>query len=184
MFVCVCVCVVFRWFFRSQFHRNWNRRVSKSNRSLLAAVVDTFWKDYAFLAVMCFFNDIVLRLGQQILLGNLLLYFRTVTTITYQNALVYAVGIVLLNGLCALLSNHIMFLSFHYGMKIRIAVCSLVYRKVIYQLPWCVQIINFFSPLNWRHFDFRRPLLVKRLRAKWPIYYRMTWIDLIKLHTL
>lgn len=103
----------------------------KSKRcSLLIVIIDTFWRDYAFLAILCFFNEIVLRLGQQLLLGHLLMYFRTVSNIKYQNALIYAIGIVTLNFLNALIGNHIMFRSLHYGMKIRIAVCSLIYRKV------------------------------------------------------
>lgn len=112
-------------------NRKWNENQSKSKRcSLLAVIVVTFWKDYVLLAALGFTNEIILRLGQQLLLGRLLLYFRTASTTTYRNALIYASGIVVMNGIYAVISNHIMFRSLHYGMKIRVAVCSLIYRKV------------------------------------------------------
>ncbi|XP_055306876.1 ATP-binding cassette sub-family C member 4-like [Sitodiplosis mosellana] len=109
---------------------NWNKQTSKPrHRSLLTVIFVTFWRDYAFLAFLCFFNDIILRLGQRFLLGYLLQYFRAHPTITYDEAIYYAVGILTLNALNAILSNHIMFISFHYGLKVRVAVCSLIYRK-------------------------------------------------------
>lgn len=93
-------------------------------------IFTTFWKDYAILSIISFINDILIRLGQPFLLGYFLLYFRTDTNITYHEALSYAIGIVVLNFLNALFSNHILLLSYHNGMKVRVAVCSLIYRKV------------------------------------------------------
>lgn len=46
-------------------------------------------------------------------------------------ALFYASGIVLLNALSAVFKNHIQYVSFHNGMKVRVAVCSLIYRKAL-----------------------------------------------------
>lgn len=112
-------------------HRNWNKHTSKTkHRSLLTVIFITFWKNYVLLAALCFFNDIVLRLGQRFLLGYLLQYFRHSGKITYDEAMIYAIGIVVLTGLNAILNQQIMFLSFHDGMQIRVAVCSLIYRKV------------------------------------------------------
>lgn len=118
-------------FFFLLIYRNWNKQTTKpGHRSLLTVIFATFWKDYTFLAFICFFNDIVLRLGQRFLLGYLLQYFRVHPTITYDEAICYAIGILALNFFSAIFNNHIMFISFHYGLKVRVAVCSLIYRKV------------------------------------------------------
>lgn len=53
------------------------------------------------------------------------------TEITYNDAFLYASGIVGLNALNALLLNHIYHLAFHNGMKVRVAVCSVIYRKAL-----------------------------------------------------
>lgn len=113
-------------------HRNWCKSTSTSmRRPLLTAIIATFWKDYALLASFFFLNDIILRLGQRLLLANFLMYFRKSSDVTYYEAFTYAVGVALLMVLSTLFSNQITFLSLHYGMKIRVAVCSLIYRKVM-----------------------------------------------------
>lgn len=113
--------------------RNWNKQ-PLNKRSLLSVIFATFWKEYVILTICCFSNDIVLRLGQPFLLGLLLQYFQKDTNIAYHDAILYAVGIVALNGLNALFFNHVILLSFHNSMKVRVAVCSLVYRKVCFHI--------------------------------------------------
>lgn len=106
------------------------RSSNKKPRSLLAVIFRTFWKDYALLSLFCFTNDILIRLGQPFLLGYLLRFFKNDTEIKYHEAVWYAIGFVASNALYAFFINHIQFLSFHNGMKVRVAVCSLIYRKV------------------------------------------------------
>lgn len=113
-------------------YRNWNKQATRlKSRPLLRVIFSTFWKDYAILSGFCFINDILLRLGQPFILGYLLRYFRNDTDITYDQAILYAIGMVAFSLLTALFSNHILFISNHNGMKVRVAVCSLIYRKVI-----------------------------------------------------
>lgn len=57
--------------------RNWKKQLDKPGRpSIIKAVIATFWKEYTLFGLMCGFNDIVLRLIQPLLLGELLKYFR------------------------------------------------------------------------------------------------------------
>lgn len=113
-------------------YRNWNKQSTKpKSRPLLRVIFSTFWKDYAILTTFCFTNDIVLRLGQPFVLGYLLRYFRNDSDITYDQAIFSAIAMVVFSLLTALFSNHILFISNHNGMKVRVAVCSLIYRKVI-----------------------------------------------------
>lgn len=52
------------------------------------------------------------------------------TTLSYKDALIYASGLVTLNAFSIVFTSQIGSKGFHYGMKVRVAVCSLIYRKV------------------------------------------------------
>ncbi|EAT42552.1 AAEL005937-PA [Aedes aegypti] len=97
--------------------------------SLIKAIFRTFWWEYTILGFICVVNDIFIRLAQPIFLGWLLQYFRKDTDVTRESALYYAGAIVLLNALSVITINQYILGSFQNGMKVRIAVCSVIYRK-------------------------------------------------------
>lgn len=57
------------------------------------------------------------------------------STMKYEEAIIYASGIVILTAINAILVSQFYGTSFHNGMKVRVAVCSLVYRKVSHPPP-------------------------------------------------
>lgn len=77
----------------------------------------------------------ICRLGTPILLGGLLRYFRTDDEANrsegFQTAVLYATGICVATAINVITLNQAIFGAFHIGGRIRIAVCSVVYRKVI-----------------------------------------------------
>lgn len=88
---------------------------------------------------------------------------------TYEDALTYAGGLLLFNLMQTISSNQFYMDACHNGMKLRVALCSLIYRKVnqikchpvFYDVLVNVLIFN----VN-RHFGYRKPHWAKQHRAK------------------
>ncbi|XP_043594435.1 ATP-binding cassette sub-family C member 4-like isoform X1 [Bombus pyrosoma] len=108
-----------------------NSRKYKRKASLLRAIFRTFLWEYIVLALMQILNEFFLRLGTPMLLGGLLRYFKKSTTETYETALLYAGGICIATAINVIALNQVVFGAFHVGARIRVAACSVVYRKAL-----------------------------------------------------
>lgn len=67
---------------------------------------------------------------QPIFLGKLLSYY-TNDPITKEDAYLYAGGVVLCSGVLIFITHPYMLGILHMGMKLRIACCTLIYRKAL-----------------------------------------------------
>ncbi|XP_016909218.1 ATP-binding cassette sub-family C member 4 [Apis cerana] len=108
-----------------------NSKKHKRKASLLRAIFRTFWWEYTVLGLMQILNEFIIRLGTPILLGGLLRYFKKSTNETYETALLYAAGICIATAINVITLNQAIFGAFHIGAKIRVATCSVVYRKAL-----------------------------------------------------
>ncbi|CAO1406085.1 unnamed protein product [Diamesa tonsa] len=114
----------------TRLEKNWFKQLDGKKRpSLIRALCLTFWPEYTFLGIMAVINDIGIRLSAPIFLGWLLDYFRPDTEMTRENAFFAAGALVMLNAISAVTINQFLIGSFANGMKVRVAVCSLIYRK-------------------------------------------------------
>lgn len=96
---------------------------------MIRAVIFTFWREYSKLGMITVLNEIV-RIIQPLLLGQLLQFFRKDnTTLTKDDAWMAAGGIVGVSLFSAFNMNQFVYQSFITGMRVRIAVCSTIYRK-------------------------------------------------------
>lgn len=70
---------------------------------------------------------------QPIFLGRLLQYYTSNSdaTVTKQTAYLYAAGVVLCSGILIFFTHPYMMGILHMGMKLRVACCTLIYRKAL-----------------------------------------------------
>lgn len=120
----------FAFSFFSIFGEKKNDKKS-SKPSLLKAIAKLFWKEFLLLGILCLMNDVIIRIVQPQLLRQFLLHFKSNPDINHFDAILFASGMVILNGLGVLIINQLFMTGYHNGMKMRIAVCSLIYRKVV-----------------------------------------------------
>uniref|UniRef100_A0A182QTP7 Uncharacterized protein n=1 Tax=Anopheles farauti TaxID=69004 RepID=A0A182QTP7_9DIPT len=118
-----------------RLEREWNRQLELKKQtpshspSLVRAIFRTLWKEWLTLSVLALFAEIVLRLLQPIFLGRMLLYFREGSTMTHREAIYYACGMVAVRAIIVLCDNQYGIISVLTGVKAKIAVCSVVFRK-------------------------------------------------------
>ncbi|XP_046596329.1 ATP-binding cassette sub-family C member 4 isoform X2 [Neodiprion lecontei] len=115
-----------QWNYELETARKWGRQPS-----LLKTIFLTFRWEYFLLGLMQVLNEFVIRLGTPILLGGLLSYFKKDSNVMLEEALYYAGGIALASAVNVITLNQAIFGAFHIGGRIRVAVCSLVYRKAL-----------------------------------------------------
>ncbi|XP_043486922.1 ATP-binding cassette sub-family C member 4-like isoform X1 [Polistes fuscatus] len=108
-----------------------NAKKRKRSPYFLRAIFRTFLMEYFLLGLLQILNEFVIRLGTPLLLGGLLRYFRKGGGETYQTALLYASGICIATAISVITINQTIFKAFHIGAKVRIAACSVVYRKAL-----------------------------------------------------
>ncbi|XP_015117545.1 multidrug resistance-associated protein 4 [Diachasma alloeum] len=108
-------------------------RAAKHRRSpsLTRVLFKCFWWELVWLGALQIINEFLLRLGTPMLIGQLLRYFREDKGISYNETLMYAGGVCLATAIFAIAANHWLYQVYHIGGRIRIAVCSLVYRKAL-----------------------------------------------------
>ncbi|XP_046392253.1 probable multidrug resistance-associated protein lethal(2)03659 [Ischnura elegans] len=117
-----------------KLEKYWNEQVAKSkingkNPSLAIALLKAFGPEYFTWGFLLSLNELILKMIQPMFLGGLLSYFKIDSTMSKKEALLHASGIVGFAAINAMVLNHYMFKAFQIGMKIRIATCSLIYRK-------------------------------------------------------
>ena len=101
------------------FHwRVWSK-VFKNN-------IVTWWNE-----LFSFMLSINRRIAQPLCLGMLLQYFRADSTMPTWQAYLYATGVVLSSASYIFTIHPYYFGIQHVGMKLRIASCSLIYKKVL-----------------------------------------------------
>ncbi|XP_053965136.1 probable multidrug resistance-associated protein lethal(2)03659 [Anastrepha ludens] len=115
----------------------WEAEIDKKRQkhkepNLVSAVLRVFGARYALLGFLLFLLEIGLRITQPLFLGGLVNYYANSTSSASTNtAYLYALGVILCSALNVLLLHPLMMAILHTGMKVRVSLCSVIYRKAL-----------------------------------------------------
>ncbi|KAF7280544.1 hypothetical protein GWI33_005747 [Rhynchophorus ferrugineus] len=116
--------------------RNWNEEVKrkenlKEKPSLKLVIWKTFAKSYMFYGILFFINCIFVKLSQPIILAEYIKYFDKDSTATTSTGWLLACGVVILAFANVVFMHYCALYFSRIGMRVRIACCSLMYRKLL-----------------------------------------------------
>ncbi|XP_049853049.1 ATP-binding cassette sub-family C member 4-like [Schistocerca gregaria] len=119
-----------------RLQKSWDEELTRakekgSRPSLARAIVRTFWLRYFTYGVLYLFDQVILRVAQPLLLGMVIQYFSPDSDISQQEAYLYASLMVVINFVMMFCQHHYNMLTTYVGMRVRVACCSLIYRKVL-----------------------------------------------------
>ncbi|XP_067646235.1 probable multidrug resistance-associated protein lethal(2)03659 isoform X3 [Eurosta solidaginis] len=107
-----------------------NQRLKNKPPSLVSAVLRVFGPYFAVLGLLFFVIEIAFRVTQPIFLGGLVNYYANTTNKDDKyTAFIYAMGVIIGNALNIILRHPYMLAVTHIGMKARLALSNLIYRK-------------------------------------------------------
>lgn len=106
------------------------KATSKKEPSLLKATIRVFGCRYALLGLVLLILELGLRALQPIFLLGLIAYYSKGEE-NINTAYIYAAGIILCSALNVIIMHPYMLGTMHVGMKIRVAMCSMIYRKAL-----------------------------------------------------
>ncbi|XP_060850142.1 probable multidrug resistance-associated protein lethal(2)03659 isoform X2 [Rhopalosiphum padi] len=121
-----------------KFEKIWKNEITNAKRtnrepSLSRVIIRMFGGHILFYGLIQMFTETILGMIQPILIGKLLEYFNhgESNIINLEHAYMYALGL-LINMLAIILLNHYSQVElWHLGMKIRVACCSVIYKKAL-----------------------------------------------------
>ncbi|XP_017288290.1 multidrug resistance-associated protein 4 [Kryptolebias marmoratus] len=118
--------------------RYWDREVQKATKDMLTprlskAIIQCYWKSYGVLGIFTLIEEAI-KVVQPVLLGQMILYFENYDpddkTALY-NTLGYAAGMSICTIVLAVLHHLYFYHVQRAGMKIRVAMCHMIYRKAL-----------------------------------------------------
>lgn len=115
----------------------WNNQLQKKAKtgkdaSLLRATISVFGFQFSLFGLVLFFIEICLRITQPLFLGGLVTYYSvTEDPDNIMTAYLYALGIIVCSAFNVLFQHPYMLGTMHVGMKMRVAMCSMIYRKAL-----------------------------------------------------
>ncbi|XP_059490449.1 probable multidrug resistance-associated protein lethal(2)03659 [Neocloeon triangulifer] len=115
--------------------RNWKKEQEKCSKkgtpSFFKAMWATFGLKFMAYGIVLLLIEIGVKVAQPLLLGQLIRYFTPMSGIEKDEAYWYAAGVILCSGISIVTLHPYMLGIMHIGMQMRVAACSLIYRKAL-----------------------------------------------------
>ncbi|XP_036143719.1 multidrug resistance-associated protein 4 isoform X2 [Monomorium pharaonis] len=109
--------------------------LKKDRPRLYKAIFNAFWLPYFIIGVYQFIQCSIIRLSIPILQNWIIDYFARDPTgrnkVELNDVLIYIVCLILCSIICFMIIHHSSMLSMQFGMRIRVACSSLLYRKLL-----------------------------------------------------
>uniref|UniRef100_T1IZ26 Uncharacterized protein n=1 Tax=Strigamia maritima TaxID=126957 RepID=T1IZ26_STRMM len=119
----------------NRLQRKWEEELQKQTlgdkAKLRTALIKCFFIKFMLVGLACCFEECFTRIVQPIFLGGLIRYFTPGSETTSTEAILYATGVAVCSGIFPLTHHPYFFGVQHTAMQIRVACCSLIYRKAI-----------------------------------------------------
>lgn len=107
------------------------KKKPKKRPSLIWAVFRVFWVKYVVLGISMSIQLLLFRTIQPLLQGWIIDYFDPNNSSMSRNeVIIYASTLIIANIITVFLNHHTLLRISQIGMQIRVACCSLIYRKV------------------------------------------------------
>ncbi|ALC47338.1 CG4562 [Drosophila busckii] len=108
------------------------KRKKKKTPSLFKATLNVFGWRFGLLGCVLFILEMGFRVTQPLCLGGLVSFYANNQDSNDQTkAYLYAAGVILCSAFNVMFMHPYMLGMFHTGMKVRIAMCSMIYRKAL-----------------------------------------------------
>ncbi|KAJ8030792.1 hypothetical protein HOLleu_27302 [Holothuria leucospilota] len=119
-----------------KLNREWEKELEKERKtgkdpSLFKAIARTCWRMLLLSGCLAFFQECIFKMGQPILMGILVQYFVEPSSITRQQAYLCALGFSVCVTGTFVLHHQVFFINNRVGMRLRVAVSALIYRKAL-----------------------------------------------------
>lgn len=117
-----------------KLEKAWEEEVKKKRSknkkpSLLSAGLTVFGWNVAFLGTMLLLIEMLFKVTTPIFLGRIVRYYANPENSNISEAYLYSGGIIACSFFNILFSHALMLTNLACGMKIRVAACSMIYRK-------------------------------------------------------
>ncbi|KAK4879950.1 hypothetical protein RN001_008096 [Aquatica leii] len=116
----------------NRLEKAWEKELINKNPSLCKAILKTFGFELILLGIIYAINQLFIRMAQPLALYQLMKYYSEDKNLVSKNeALIYSGVIVGSNFLNVVFIHNYLLCLQQLGMKLRVACCSLIYRKTL-----------------------------------------------------